>query len=83
MECPLWLALNLNPHPHTPIHQDDNFFGRGDSLIHGLWEKQTAYIIDVRVTDTDQTSYLSSSPSKIIANQERETKKKYLDSCLQ
>ena len=40
-------------------------------------------MIDVRVTDTDQPSYLSSLPSKIIVNQERKKKKKYLDACLQ
>ena len=39
-------------------------------------------MIDVRVTDTDQPSYLLSLPSMIIANQERK-KKKYLDACLQ
>ena len=51
-------------------------FERGDVLIHGLYDRHTSCIIDVRVTDTDQPSYLSSNPAKAIAKQEREKKQK-------
>jgi hypothetical protein len=41
-------------------------------------------IIDVQVTDTDAKSYCSQDPHKVLAQQERKKKKKYLDpSCLE
>ena len=58
-------------------------FERGDVLIHGLYDRHTSCIIDARVTDTDQPSYLSSTPAKTIAKQEREKKQKYLETCLE
>ena len=58
-------------------------FERGDVLVHGLYDRHTSCIIDVRVTDTDQPSYLSSTPAKAIAKQERAKKKQYLESCLE
>ena len=68
---------------HHPTHENGNWLGRGDVLIHGLWERQTSCVIDARVTDTDAPSYLSSTPPKIIARQEKEKKKKYLEACLE
>ena len=50
------------------------------NLKHGLYDRSTSCIIDVRVTDTYQPSYLSSTPAKIILKQEREKKKRYLES---
>jgi hypothetical protein len=43
----------------------------------------TDVIVDVRVTDTDGKSYRSQDPHKVLATQEREKKKKYLQSCLE
>jgi hypothetical protein len=51
-------------------------------LIRGLWARGTDFIIDVRVTDTDAKSNLSKDPAKVLANHEREQKKKYLEACL-
>jgi hypothetical protein len=48
---------------------------REDLLIQGFWARGTDVIVDVRVTDTDAKSYL--------ATQEREKKKKCLQSCLE
>ena len=67
------------PNPYS----NDKQFERGDILVHGLYDRSTSCIIDVRVTDTDQPSYLSSTPAKIILKQEREKKKRYLESCLE
>jgi hypothetical protein len=39
--------------------------------------------VDVRVTDTDVSSYRSLLPSKVLEKQEHEKKKKYLEPCLQ
>jgi hypothetical protein len=55
---------------------------RGDLLIRGFWARGTDVIVDVRVTDTDAKSYRSRDPHKVLASQEREKKKKYLQSCL-
>lgn len=52
---------------------------RGDISIRGLWSRGVDCIIDVRVTDTDAKSYKDQDPSKVLANQEREKKRKYLN----
>ncbi len=55
---------------------------RGDVLIRGLWARGTDCIIDVRITDTDAASNRSKDPLKVLANHEREKKRKYLQPCL-
>ncbi len=56
---------------------------RGDLLIRGFWARGTDVIVDVQVTDTDSKSYRSRDPHKVLATQEREKKKKYLQPCLE
>ena len=56
---------------------------RGDVMIRGLWQTGTECIIDVRVTDTDAKSNLSSPPATVLAKHERQKKKKYLANCLE
>jgi hypothetical protein len=55
---------------------------RGDILVRGLFQRGLESIVDVRVTDTDAASYRNRDPAKILANQEKEKKSKYLQSCL-
>ena len=69
--------------PATPTHQDGALFDRGDLLINGLYEKQTACVIDVRVTDTDQPAYRGQLPSAVLATHEKEKKKKYQERCFE
>jgi hypothetical protein len=40
-------------------------------------------VVDVCPIDTDATSYRSQDPHKVLAMQERQQKKKYLQSCLE
>ena len=75
-------CANIDSSTPNP-YRNDKQFERGDILVHGLYDRSTSCIIDVRVTDTDQPSYLSSTPAKIILKQEREKKKRYLESCLE
>jgi hypothetical protein len=56
---------------------------QGDVGVHGFWHRGHTAIFDIRITNTDATSYLSSSPSKILATQEKAKKRKYLEPCLQ
>jgi hypothetical protein len=56
---------------------------RGNLLIQGFWARGTDVIVDVCVTDTDAKPYRSRDPHKVLATQEREKKKKYLQSCLE
>ena len=72
---------NVNTSRANPPTGKD--FERGDVLVHGLFDRNTSCIIDVRVTDTDQPSYLSTTPSKVLKSQERSKKKKYLEACLE
>jgi hypothetical protein len=55
----------------------------GDLLIQGFWARGKDVIADVKVTDTDAKLYWSGDPHKVLATQEREKKKKYLQSCLE
>jgi hypothetical protein len=69
-------ALN-QPNPSVPrTHPKTQCEDRGDLLIRGLWARGTDCTIDVRVTDTDAKSNLSKDPAKVLANHEREKKKK-------
>jgi hypothetical protein len=56
---------------------------RGDILIRGLWTRGTDCIINVRITDVNAKSNRSKDPYKVLATQEREKKKKYLEACLE
>ena len=56
---------------------------RGDLLIRGFWRASTDCIVDVRLTDTDQDTYLPHSPFDAIEHQENEKKKKYAKKCLE
>ena len=71
------------PNPITPTHQDGHFFDRGDLLVRGLWEKNTACVLDIRVTDTDQPAYRGSTPEQVVAAQEKTKKKLYQARCFE
>jgi hypothetical protein len=64
---------------HLHKNQGDE---RGDVLVRGFWKNGTDCIIDIRCTDIDAKSVLSKDPAKVLENQEREKKKKYLGACL-
>jgi hypothetical protein len=76
---------NTAKEPKPPVQRLSRSTGeeRGDLLIRGFRARGTDLIVDVRVTDTDAKSYRSRDPHKVLATQEREKKKKYLQSCLE
>ena len=49
--------------------------------VHGFWRRGTTTIFDVRVTDVDSASKSKQDPKKILAQQEREKKSKYVEHC--
>ena len=55
---------------------------KGDLLIRDLWAQGTDSINEMRVVNTDATSYQSKTPEKCLKNAEKEKKKKYLNACL-
>ena len=55
---------------------------RSDLLIRGFWDKSTDYIIDVRICDVNQPSYLTRKPVSIIKSPENSKKTQYLEPCL-
>ena len=69
-----------SPSPSTTDLPSDE---RGDLLVRGLWNKSTDCIIDVRLTDTDQPTYLTKSPSEVLELHEKEKKNKYAKKCLE
>ena len=72
-ESPAAVKKNLNK---------SNGDERGDLLIRSLWANSTDCIIDVRITDTDAPSHRNKGPTKVLEQQEREKKRKYLQPCL-
>ena len=69
------------PSPTTPTQYEGHFFDHGDLLVQGLWDKNTACALDIRVMDTDQPSYRGSTPEQVIAAQERSKKALYIERC--
>jgi hypothetical protein len=63
----------------TPTAEDKD---HGDVLIHGLWERGTDCILDVRVGDTDAPTYQMKDPSKVLEAAKCLKKKKYFQPCL-
>ena len=55
---------------------------RGDLLIRGFWARGTDCVIDVRIHDVNQNSYLTRTPASILKSAEISKKKKYLEACL-
>jgi len=54
---------------------------RGDVLVRGLWSNGQDAILDIHVTDTDQASYITRDPEKVLQSHKKERKKKYLLPC--
>ena len=52
-------------------------------LIRGFWDSNTDCIIDVRICNVNQASYLTRKPASIVQSAENEKKKKYLEPCLE
>lgn len=51
---------------------------RGDVLIRGFWSRDADCIVDVRICDVNQPSYVSRNPESIIKSAENEKKNKCL-----
>ena len=65
-----------------PIVQEaDDSSGRpaliADLSIRGVWQPQTAALLDVHVVDTDAQSYASRTVDAVLSSAEQEKKRKY------
>ena len=49
-----------------------------DLGVKGVWTPQAEALFDVRVTDTDASSYVNHSVAAVLASAEEEKKRKYL-----
>ena len=49
-----------------------------DLGVRGVWTPQAEVLFDVRVTDTDASSYVNRSVAAVLASAEEEKKRKYL-----
>ena len=56
---------------------------RGDLLIRSFWDRSTDCIIDVRICDVNQPSYLTRKPVSILKSAKNEKKKNYLEPCFE
>ena len=48
-----------------------------DLGVRGVWQSQSMALFDISVVDTDALSYLSYSPTAVLASAEAEKKQKY------
>ena len=64
------------PHTKTPVSEE-----RGDASCYGFWDRGREAIFDVRITDTEARSHRNKDPEKVLAQQEKEKKDKYLHVC--
>ena len=62
----------------TTITSDEK---RADISCYGFFTRGKDCLFDIRITNTDARSYRNKCPSKVIADQEKEKKDKYLDTC--
>ena len=60
--------------PNTGVKCEINS-DRGDLLVHGFWDRNTDCIIDVRIVDVNQPSYLHRKPTSIIKSAETRRKR--------
>ena len=64
------------------VQEADDASGRpaliGDLSIRGVWQPQTAALLDFRVVDTDAQSYASRTVDGVLCSAEQEKKRKYL-----
>ena len=67
--------------PNTGVECEINST-RGDLLVRGFWDRNTDCIIDVRIVDVNQPSYLHRKPTSIIKSAENGKKNMYLEPCL-
>jgi hypothetical protein len=56
----------------TPAITANNTHDHGDIAIHGLVERGTNAIIDIKIANLDSTSYRSQDPEKALLQQEKE-----------
>jgi len=69
---------------HAPVAAGDSDGNGlvGDLMIRIMWQCHTDSTIDVTVTDTNATTYISIPLIKVLEHHERDKKKKFLQSCL-
>ena len=56
---------------------------RGNVLVHGLWERGSGCVLDIRITDTDANSHKDISSAKVLERAAKAKKAKYLQPCLE
>ena len=54
----------------------------GDVLVHGLWERGSGCVLDIRITDTYAHSYKDISSVKVLERATKAKKAKYLQPCV-
>lgn len=53
----------------------------GDKGVRGFWKNGHECILDICITNTERRSHRNTKPLKVLANQEKEKRKKYEKSC--
>ena len=51
--------------------------------MRGIWDKNTAYVFDIRVTDTDQPAYFGPNPEQVVTAQEKTNKNLHQERCFE
>ena len=64
---------NNNNNSENVVEQHER---RGDLLVRGLWKRSKHCVIDVKITDVNQPSYINRCPKKVIEYAEKKQKNK-------
>ena len=84
MRLVIFAALVWGRVVSEPVVRDASVDGEDlivDLGVRGVWEPQAMALFDIRVVDTNARSYLSHSPSVVLASAEAKKKRKYCDAC--
>ncbi len=90
-EPEIFYGRNVNARQPAPACQCNNNNtcscigdeARGDIAAHGFWKRGRTAIFDIRICDTDAKSYGNTSSAKVLAQAEKEKKRKYEAACLE
>ena len=77
----LWKDVKKEPVIKEPDVENGTPALNADLSAHGVWDRQSAALFDIRVTDTDAPSYQNRNPMNVLKTAEIEKKNKYGPAC--
>ena len=77
----VWSKVRREPIIRESNYSTDSTALVADLGVRGVWSPQSEALFDVRVVDTDASSYCDRTPTAVLKSAEREKKTKYSEAC--